>query len=89
MTKKRIIDLLRQLHGWLNYPEPDPNVISRYECRDALQLAILAVQKQPNFARLGKKGGESTKKKYGVAHLRRVGKLGGRPRKKRDETKRQ
>lgn len=90
MTKKRIIEQLRELRRWLGRLDKNLRYVEiTDESFEALDAAIRAVRKQPDLVRLGKKGGEATKKKYGVAHLRRVGKLGGRPRKKRDETKRQ
>ncbi len=38
--------------------------------------------KDQNAVKLGRKGGRSTKKKYGQEHYKKIGKLGGRPKKK-------
>ena len=35
----------------------------------------------------GKKGGSTTKKLYGIEHYKKIGKLGGRPKKVKNEAK--
>lgn len=35
------------------------------------------------LSEIGKKGGSNTKKKHGPNHFKKIGKLGGRPRKKK------
>jgi hypothetical protein len=37
------------------------------------------------FVKSGQRGGKATKKKHGVAHFRKIGRSGGRPRKEEDE----
>ena len=47
---------------------------------DALLRTLNEIKRQ------GRRGGEQTKKRYGKAHFKKIGKLGGRPR-KNPETK--
>ena len=44
-------------------------------------LAIIKYMKNEVMQKLGRKGGLQTKKRYGLSHFSRIGKLGGRPKK--------
>jgi len=50
--------------------------------RAALEVAIDALKRQPDFQNIGRKGGLATKATHSPEYFRRIGKLGGRPKKK-------
>jgi hypothetical protein len=72
MTKKEAISLLVDLRSLIS--EPD---VKRE--REALDLAIAALKAQPNYKRLGAKGGKATFKRFGKKGMKKFGKEGGRP----------
>lgn len=54
----------------------------------ALKKAIQAVNRQPNFSLLGRRGGNITKGLHSKDYYRRIGRLGGRPRIKHSDASR-
>jgi hypothetical protein len=72
MTKKEAIGILINLRCLV------PTLDVKRE-REALDLAIAALKAQPNYKRLGAKGGSATFKRFGKKGMKKFGKQGGRP----------
>jgi hypothetical protein len=72
MTRKQAIERLRSLSR-------EVGSVARNEDVEAIDLAIAALKAQPNYKRLGAKGGTATFKRFGKKGMKRFGKRGGRP----------
>ena len=75
MTIKELISILRNLQRKTITPD---------EC-SSLEMAIDILERQPDFQQLGRKGGLATKAAHKPDYFRRIGKLGGRPKKTKPE----
>jgi hypothetical protein len=71
MTIKELISILRNLQRKAITPD---------EC-SSLEMAIHILLRQPDFQKLGRKGGLATKAAHKPDYFRRIGKLGGRRKK--------
>lgn len=74
MMVNEVISILRNLQRGRITPD---------EC-SALEMAIFILERQPNFQKLGRKGGLATKATHKPNYFRRIGKLGGRPKHKQN-----
>jgi hypothetical protein len=72
MTRKKAIEHLRELRDGMG-----PG--SHEYFTEAIDLAIAALKAQPNYKRLGAKGGSATFKRFGKKGMKKFGKQGGRP----------
>lgn len=72
MTRKKAIE---HLQSWCR----ELGSVGRSEDIEACNLAIAALKAQPNYKRLGAKGGKATFKRFGKKGMKKFGKRGGRP----------
>src|ERR1700730_5945405 len=72
MTKKEAIRILIDLRDLVSQPDTKREA-------EAIDLAIAALKTQPNYKRLGTRGGKATFKRFGKKGMKKFGKLGGRP----------
>jgi hypothetical protein len=85
MNLKDAIRILENIHrdalrGVIKLTGPK-GATRAFEQEDALRIAIKTLQGLPDFGKLGRKGGLATKASHGPEYFRRIGKLGGRPKK--------
>jgi hypothetical protein len=75
------------LYGLLHsaYSKNGGPVLIGAEAREALKYGIQVIHCQPDFQKLGRKGGLATKAAHKPDYFRRIGKLGGRPSKKKEQ----
>ena len=52
---------------------------------EAIRTGIEALKHLPDFQKIGRKGGLATKATHDPEYFRRIGKLGGRPAKKKEK----
>lgn len=75
MKRERAIAVLKCLDG--------SSRVTSLEA-EAIRAGIEALNRQPDFQKVGRKGGLATKASHGPEYFRRIGKLGGRTKKKQN-----
>jgi len=81
MNKQEAIDHLSGLLHNSYYRNGRP-ILDDPDAREVMKYAIQAIRRLPNFQTLGRKGGLATKATHKPDYFRRIGKLGGRSKKK-------